>query len=183
MDIGASSYRRYRNGEKEAFDEIIKEYFDKLVFFVDRIVKDTAAAEDIAIDAFSDLIVNPRRYDGRVSFKTYLFMLGRSRALNYLKRRNRFRFVPLTEAETAQTEPQETVFIADEQKRTVNDAIKALPNEMQTVIHLVYFEDLSCEEAAKIMKKTRKQVYNLLYRGKNALRTILEERGRTFENL
>ena len=75
MDNGASSYRRYLNGDEEAFREIVKEYFDNLVFFIDRYVQDTAAAEDIALDAFAQLVVNKHRYNFRVSLKTYLFMI------------------------------------------------------------------------------------------------------------
>lgn len=58
MDNGASSYRRFLDGDESAFDEIMKELFDNLVFFIDRYVHDVHAAEDIAIDAFSDLVVN-----------------------------------------------------------------------------------------------------------------------------
>ena len=41
----------------------------------------------------------------------------------------------------------------------------------------MYFEDLSYEEIARVMKRTKKQVDNLLYRGKQRLRAILEEGG------
>lgn len=85
MDNGARSYRRFLDGDKSAFDAIMHESFDSLVFFINRYVRDSHAAEDIAIDAFSDLIVHPHRYNFRVTLKTYLFMLGRSRALNYKK--------------------------------------------------------------------------------------------------
>jgi RNA polymerase sigma-70 factor (ECF subfamily) len=47
-------------------------------------------------------------------------------------------------------------------------------------VHLVYFEQLSCEEAAKVLKKSRKQVYNLLYRAKNTLRAVLGEESELF---
>ena len=45
MDHGASSYRRYLQGDEDAFAEIVKEYFDHLVFFIYRITRDYAAAE------------------------------------------------------------------------------------------------------------------------------------------
>lgn len=48
MDNGASSYRRFLEGDESAFDEIMKELFDGLVFFIDRYVHDIHAAEDIA---------------------------------------------------------------------------------------------------------------------------------------
>ena len=179
MDNGASSYRRFLDGDESAFDEIIKEYFDNLVFFIDRFVHDIHAAEDIAIDAFSDLVVNKHRYNFKVTLKTYLFMLGRSRALNYIKHRKVIDFVELSEADNTPSEQEtlEEIVLADERKRVVNNALNSLPDDMRVVIHLVYFEDLTYDEAAKVMKKNRKQVDNLLYRAKKELRIILGKDG------
>ena len=44
---------------------------------------------------------------------------------------------------------------------------------MRVVIHLIYFEDLSYDEAGKVMKKSRKQVDNLLYRAKKSFASFL----------
>ena len=179
MDNGASSYRRFLDGDESAFNDIMKELFRSLVFFIDGYVHDVHAAEDIAIDAFSDLVVNKHRYNFKVTLKTYLFMLGRSRALNYIKHRKVIDFVELTEAEKASSEQEtlEEIVLADERKRVVNNALNSLPDDMRIVIHLIYFEDLSYDEAAKVMKKNRKQVDNLLYRAKKELRIILGKDG------
>ena len=179
MDNGASSYRRFLNGDESAFDEIMKELFDNLVFFVDRYVHDIHAAEDIAIDAFSDLVVNKHRYNFKVTLKTYLFMLGRSRALNYIKHRKVINFVELTEADNISAEQKtlEEIILEDERKRIVNNALNSLPDDMRVVVHLIYFEDLTYDEAAKVMKKNRKQVDNLLYRAKKEIRIILGKDG------
>lgn len=179
MDNGASSYRRFLNGDESAFDDVMKELFDNLVFFVDRYVHDIHAAEDIAIDAFSDLVVNKHRYNFKVTLKTYLFMLGRSRALNYIKHRKVINFVELTEADNISAEQVtlEEIILEDERKRIVNNALNSLPDDMRVVVHLIYFEDLTYDEAAKVMKKNRKQVDNLLYRAKKELRIILGKDG------
>ena len=177
MDNGASSYRRYLNGDEEAFRQIVKDYFDNLVFFIDRYVHDYAAAEDIAIDAFTELIVHKHRYNFKVSLKTYLFMIGRSRALDYIKHRGKLQMVELTEAEPEEGPSLEEIVLEDQRKRAVHEAMEQLSEELRVAVHLVYFEQLSCDEAARVMKKNRKQVYNLLYRAKNALRTILGEEG------
>ena len=179
MDNGASSYRRYLDGDEDAFGEIVKEYFDNLVFFVERYVRDPAVAEDIALDVFAQLAVEKHRYDFRVSLKTWLFMLGRSRAIDHLRRKKRLPLAELTEAEQLPSrEPGlEELLLADERKRVVSGALEQLGEEMRLVVHLVYFEELSAEEAGKVLKKNRKQVYNLLYRAKNALRAILVEEG------
>ena len=179
MDNGAGSYRRFLDGDESAFDEIISELFDSLVFFIDRYVHDVYAAEDIAIDAFSDLVVHRSRYNFKVSLKTYLFMIGRSRALNYIKHRKVIETVELSEArgvEDGGVPPEEAV-LADERKRAVNNALNALPKDMRLAVHLVFFEELTYAEAAKVMRKSKKQVDNLLYRAKKELKAILGKNG------
>ena len=179
MDNGASSYRRYLDGDEDAFGEIVKEYFDKLVFFVNRYVRNFAAAEDIAVDVFALLLIDKKKYNFRVSMKTYLFMLGRSRALDYLKHQSKLQIVEFSEVASIPSDdphPEERL-LADERRRRINEAISSLNRDMRLVIHLVYFEDLSCEDAARVLKKNKKQVYNLLYRAKQELRDLLGEEG------
>ncbi len=174
MEYGESSYRRFLAGEPDAFDAIWKEYRSGLTFFIDRFVGDIATAEDIAIDVFTYVLVHPRRYNFRTSLKTYLFMLGRSRALDYLKRRKKILMVELSEADgTEDRSSLEDSVLQEERKRILNVALDQLPAEMRVAIHLVYFEELSYEEAAKVMKKDKKQIDNLLYRAKGLLRDLL----------
>lgn len=179
MDNGVSSYRRYRNGDEDAFRQIVEEYFDKLVFFIDRYTDDPAQAEDIALDVFAWIAANPGRYDYRVSLKTYLFMLGKSRALDYIRKRKRMGEVPLSEADPlpSQAASPEDMLLTDMRKQAVSKALSQLSEEQRIVVHLIYFEELSCKDAAKVLKKNMKQVYNLLYRAKSALRAILGEEG------
>ena len=179
MDNGASSYRRFLDGDERAFDLIMEELFYPLVFFIDRYVQDIHTSEDIAMDVFSELIVHPHRFNFKVTLKTYLFMLGRSRALDCLRHRKVLNMVELKEAAQTDDGSQalEERVLTDERKRVVNAALSQLPEQLRTVVHLVYFEDLSYEEAARVMKKNRKQVDNLLYRAKKELRIILGKDG------
>lgn len=178
MDNGASSYRRFLNGDENAFHEIMEALFRGLVFFINGYVHDIHAAEDLAMDAFSDLIVHPHRYNFKVSLKTYVYMLGRSRALDYLRRQKVLQFVDLSDADRLADETELSEFVlADARKRALNTAIGQLPEDMRVVIHLIYFEEMTYDEAARVMKKSRKQIDNLLYRGKKELRAILGKDG------
>lgn len=67
--------------------------------------------------------------------------------------------------------------LTDERKRLVHAAVGKLPQEMRVAVHLIYFDEMTYEEAAKVMKKNRKQVDNLLYRAKKELRVILGKDG------
>ncbi len=177
MNNGESSYRRYLEGDVFAFEEIVRLYLDSLVFFVDRYVHDIYAAEDIAMEVFAYLVVYPKRYNFKTSLKTYLFMLGRSRAIDYVRRRSKIQFSPLTGAEEADFYSLEEAIIADEEKRRLSRFIEELPNDMKAAVHLVYFEGQSYEEAGKVLKKNKKQIANLLCRAKALLKEKLGERG------
>ena len=160
MDNGACSYRRFLDGDEKAFDSIMEELYHGLVFFINGYVHDVHAAEDIAIDTLSDLVVHRHRYNFKVSLKTYLYMIGRSRALNYIKHRKVIDFVGLPEAGG----------IADDEAELEKIVLAV---DMREPVRLVYFEDMSHAEAAAVMKKNRKQVDNLIYRAKKELSVIL----------
>lgn len=177
MENGESSYRRYLDGDQTAFDEIMRLYRNSLTFFINRFVHDLDAAEDLAIDTFMYLIVHRHRYNFKTSLKTYLFMIGRSRALDYIKHRKVVNEVELTQAAQEQGPSLEEIILLDDRKQRLNRALQKLPGDMQMAVHLVYFEELSYEDAAKVMKKNKKQVANLLYRAKVQLRSILGKDG------
>ena len=179
MDNGAADYRRYLEGDEKAFDAVLEAYRDGLIRFLDRIVHDSAVAEDLAIDTFTELIVHPKRYNFKVSLKTYLYMIGRSRALNFVKRRGRVTMLGLEEAEplpAADPDPADTAEAA-EQRRALNEALERLSPDQRTAVQLVYYEGMSYDETAAVMKKTRKQVDNLLYLAKKQLRSMIGKEG------
>ena len=180
MDNGACSYRRFLDGDEHAFDEIVESLFRGLVFFVDRIVHDVYTAEDIAMDTLADLIVYRRRYNFKVSLKTYVYMVGRRRAIDHLRRRRAHPVTGLDEAEALPDDGESPgdALLTDERKRAVDAALAKLGEEMREAVHLVYFEDMTYEEAAVVMRKNKKQIDNLLYRAKKALRDILGEEGK-----
>jgi RNA polymerase sigma-70 factor (ECF subfamily) len=53
--------------------------------------------------------------------------------------------------------------------------IADLSEDYATYLHLYYFEELTLEETAKIMKKTKKQMANIAYRAKKALEEAMRK--------
>lgn len=51
------------------------------------------------------------------------------------------------------------------------------------MLYLTYFEDFDNSETAEIMKKSKRQIENLLYRAKGALKSELEKEGFEYEGL
>lgn len=173
MDNGAVYLRRFMNGDQGAFRLILDEYRVSLIAFVNRYVNNMADAEDIAADAFAELALHPKRYNGSVTLKTYLYMLAKSRALNILRRRALRLTVGWEDTTETMEDTPEDALLRAERRREVREALSNLKDDYRTALLLVYTEGLSYEEAGRAMKKNRKQVENLVYRAKNAMKDLL----------
>ena len=66
-----------------------------------------------------------------------------------------------------------------ERARILRACMAELHADYREALFLVYFEGLSHAETAAVMGKREKQVADLIYRGKNALRKRLEQEGIT----
>lgn len=178
MEQDQEYYRRYLEGDEGALAFLVEKYRDRLIFFLRRFLRSPDDAEEVAAECFAELAIHPFRYRFAGSVKTYLFSIGRHKALNLCKRQAKFPSLPL---ETADLSPEYHTFeeeiLQREEARQLHCAIDQLPQDYRTVLHLLYFEELSYEEAARVMKKSRKQIDNLAYRAKQSLKVLLEKEG------
>lgn len=176
MDNGEGSYRRYLNGEENAFDDIQKMYFERLTLFADRYLNDIAAAEDVAIDTLLQLIIHKKRYNFKTSLKTYLYTIAHNRAVNALKSRSRSNTSAIAEDLADRLDLEQTV-LDTERAGALYKALGTLPKDMEKALYLVYFEQLSYKDTAKVLGCTAKKVDNLLSRGKAIIKSTLEKEG------
>lgn len=184
MDNGASSYRCFLDGDKEAIVKIISEYNDGLVLFLNSITMNICQAEELAEDVFCELLLEKPRFNGKSSFKTWLYAIARYKALRMLRMSYRSSDVPADELYSLSDEDDiEKNYIRNEQKIAVHRALKKIYPEYAQVLYLIFLEGFSNTETAQIMKKSNRQIENLLYRAKNALRNELEKEGFVYEEL
>ncbi len=185
MDMGKSAYDRFLDGDRSGMEEIVRQYNNCLIFFINGYVKNLAVAEDLAADTFCKLFVKKRRFygDRNASFKTWLYTLARNAALDWLKRAENQRQVAISEVDGYHEPDFDDAILKNEQAKTLHTAMKSLNPQYCEVLHLVYFEELSYSMTAKVMKKSEKQIKNLIYRAKQALKTTLEKEDFVYENL
>ncbi|MBQ9121240.1 MAG: RNA polymerase sigma factor [Clostridia bacterium] len=182
-DAITEAYRRFLDGDPSQFDCILDAYRDCLIFYINRYVHNLQDAEDIAMDAFADLIIHPKRYRFGSSLKTYLFSIGAHKAIDFLRKRKReiaYDGDALARMSSEEAALADTL-IRDERSRALLTAIDRLPKDYRNAVYLVYFEEMSYAEAGRVLGKSEKQINNLCYRAKGALRKNLTEGGFSFE--
>ena len=179
MDNGASSYRRFLDGDDNGITEIVENYKDGLILYLNGYVKNIFVAEELTEDTFFRLMIKKPKYSGKSTFKSWLYAIGRNVAVDYIRHNSKILNVPIDDVENYLIEEQslEQAYIKEENKIIVNKALNELIPEYRNVLWLTYFEEFSNKETAIILKKTERQIKNLLYRARKALKSKLEKVG------
>ena len=180
-------YSRFLNGEdREALGELLERYGASLTLFLRGYVDSIEDAEDLMMDSFVAIAMKKEWTAQGSSFKTWLFAIGRKLALKH-NRKKRRTAASLDQWNTGRTEPgeaasegyqyPETELLKQEQNQQLYRAMENLHAEYREVLFLLYFEQMTYEEAGVIMRKNKKQMYHLAERGKQALRQELARMG------
>ena len=185
MDNGASSYRRYLDGDDTGLTDIIRLYKDGLTLYINGYTDNIFTAEDLMEETFFKLATKKPHFSGRSSFKTWLYTIARNVTLDYLRKDSRTVGTPIDDMSNfiAEESDVEREYLIKEQKIFLHRVMRELKPEYFQVLYLVYFEEFTNKEIAKIMKKNKRQVENLIYRAKNTLKSELEKEGFEYENL
>ena len=184
MDNGASSYRRFLDGDDDGFVEIVRDYKDGLILFLDSYVKNLSIAEDLAEDSFVKLGTKKPHFSNKSSFKTWLYAIGRNVAVDYLRKESKHIEVPIDECvDLADRQTIENAYLQEENKIVIHQALGKLKSEYRQVLWLTYFEDLSNKETAKIMRKSVHNIETLIYRARQSLKSELIKEGFTYEDI
>ena len=177
-DLDKKLYNDYLNGEKEAFEILYNKYKKKIEYFIYNIVKDYQKAEDITQETFIYVIQHQMRENS--SFKYYIYLVARSKALNYInveKRRNEITEKYLTNNNEQIEKDVLDIITTEENKKELLESIELLDERYKNAIYLVNIEGLSYEETSKILGETLQNTKNLIHRGKKQLRKILLKKG------
>ena len=185
MDNGASSYRRFLDGDDKGIAEIVGDYKDGLILYLNGYVNNIFIAEELTEDTFFRLITKKPKYCGKSTFKSWLYAIGRNVAVDFLRHNSKMLNTTIEDMESylSEEESLEQSYIKEERKIVVHKALSELPTDYKTVLWLVYFEGFSSKEAAIVMKKNERQIKNLLYRAKQSLKSKLEKEGFIYEEL
>ncbi len=164
---------------------IIRDYKDGLMLFINRYVQNIWVAEELTEDTFFLLVTKKPRFRADYSFRTWLYTIGRNKAVSYLRRHRSMHPTPIEEMEklAAETENIERSYLVKEQSLILSRALSQIPEAYARVLHLKYFEEMQNEQIAHVLHKNKRQIENMLYQAKKALKTQLERKGYTHEEL
>ena len=181
-EIGASSYRRFQQDKEAILDQILIHYSDALVRFCYSLVHHAAAAEDLAAESIAIVLTKHKPFADEAHLRAYLYQIAHHKSMDYLRQNKQF--VPLEDVENVLGSGDvEKDALCKERNQGIYRCMQALPEQYRQVLQLQYFDAFAVSDICAITKKTPKQVYNLLARGKASLKELLVKEGITHEDL
>ena len=159
-------------------EALLLAYRDGLYLFLLSYVKSEEDAEELMMDTFAKLAVDKPDFEIRKdgSFKSWLYAIARNNALMHI-RKHKMEAAELDEGMESDMDTPESALLKDEEKRMLYKALSALKAEYHRALMLLYIEGLTHEEIARAMGIKLRQLYNLIDRGKKALKKTLEGMG------
>jgi len=170
---------RVQQGDRAAYDVLVKKYQHKIVKLISRYVRNQADALDVAQEAFIKAYRALPNFRGDSAFYTWLYRIAINTAKNHLvaeRRRPVDQDVDLQDPEQFEIQSRlkhvdtpEGMVLTDEIRGTVEDAIAALPEDLRTAIVLRELEGMTYEEIAEAMDCPVGTVRSRIFRAREAI--------------
>ncbi len=185
LDPDAALMLRVKQGDTEAFSELVNKYKQPVLNLAYRMLRDLTEAEDLAQNVFVQVHKSAHRYQVSSKFSTWLFTITRNLCLNEIRRRSRHPASSMDathgedEDQPQQFEDKKTFsppdsLLHNELEQKIEEALAELPENQRTAVLLCRQEELSYEDIAQVLDCSLSATKSLIHRGREALKTKLK---------
>lgn len=156
-------------GDQHAFAELFHQYYPMIHAYAYRLCLRPTDAQDIAQETFIKAARALRTYEPRTPFRNWLYQICTNAARDWMRRHGRQQ--QIEEAATIHAEVDETVRPADYE--ITHEALAGLPDDLRMAVVLVFFEEMSHAEAAKVLGCAETTVSWRIFTAKRKLKAFL----------
>ena len=185
-DPDAALMLRVKQGDRDAFEELVEKYKQPVMNMVFRTLRDATEAEDLAQHVFLQVYKSAHRYEISAKFSTWLFTIARNLCLNEIRRRSRHPASsldetyaddddhPIRQAPDTRTVGPTEKMLQGELEAKVEEAIADLPEKQRTALLMCRHEEFSYEEIARVVGCSLSATKSLIHRARETLKERLK---------
>lgn len=166
------------DGEKSAMHILYARHHVRTYRFILRIIRDPNVAEDLVSQVFLDVWRTAAQFERRCQVSTWILSIARFKALSALRQR---RFEDIEQDEVLQIaddrEDPESAFSRARTADVLRSCLARLSPAHREVIELVYYHEMSVEEAGRIIGIPQATVKTRMFYARKALADLLRSEG------
>ncbi len=168
--------RKVQKGDRRAFELILTKYEKQIYSFVYHFFRDHDLCEDLTQETFLRAYRFIGSFRPKDKLSTWLFSIARNLCIDEYRRSRKGTLVDIDAVDPEELaaeipcagNPLHTAVVAQEGEILRRQLVK-LPEKYRTCLILFYFNELSYEEIAGVMKISLSNTKILLFRGKKML--------------
>jgi RNA polymerase sigma-70 factor (ECF subfamily) len=188
---------RVRQGEGDAWGELIGRFEGRLLAFVESRIRSRAASEDVVQETFIGFLTSLPNYDGARPLESYLFSIAAHKLTDHLRREGRRPTIPLTPDSASSTgwevpgqaRPASSILRSGERRQIEEQALaEALREQIERwrargdwdklkCAELLFVRGLANKEAAGRLGLSEQTVANYKFELLARLKTLLRRQG------
>jgi RNA polymerase sigma-70 factor, ECF subfamily len=171
VETDALLIRRIREGDTDAWYELIARFEGRLQAFVESRTRHRSAAEDLVQETFIGFLTSLPNFDGRRPLEGYLFSIAAHKLIDYLRREGRRPMLPLVPPSSAASSwepagsarPASSIARSGERHHLEEEALAAaLAKQIEHFRHRGQWERLQCAELLFVRGWSNKTVASRL---------------------
>ena len=139
-----------RAGQRSSFSELVKRHQRGLLRLSMRFMKDLDISQDVVQEAFIKAFEKLHMFEGRASFKSWLYQIAVNTARNKL-RENRYDFTNIDDVHLGVSATAEKGMVHAAVSEMIKEQVDRLPFKQKTALVLRVYEDMSFAEIAEVM--------------------------------
>ena len=169
-----------RDGEADAFAEIIGYYQAPIIRYLYRLTGDYEMAKDLAQDTFLQAYKGILKTNAELSFKAWLYRIATNNALQNHRRKKLLSFIPFTSSEQDIPNPKNQADCPGEALE-INEALLKVPEEQRTCLVLHFVEGFKYREIAETLGCSEEAVRKRVARGRKSFIGLYNREGGGYE--
>lgn len=141
---------RFRNGDRTAFDALVRRHQKGVWRLIRRYVKSDADAADVTQLAFVRAFRGLAAFRGTATVRSWLYRIAINCALSWLRDHRREQPAEIGEDALTEDNPAPARLSASDDRARLRAAIAQLPPKQKLVLELRVFDDLAFREVADL---------------------------------
>lgn len=179
--------RKMKNGDEEAMDTFVRQYYAQILQFCSYHCADRSWAEDLTQETFAHFFRKLSDYQYRGKSLNYLYTIARNLCIDWGRKNRELAVGDIAEVERerrSMRQGNETVSSGQsdgrddlhrlEEKMLIETALAKLSEELREVVILHFFQELSMRETAKVLQISLPLAKYRIKRAKEILQGLLE---------
>jgi RNA polymerase sigma factor (sigma-70 family) len=166
-------------GNSGEFAVLVNRYKDMVFTLAYKMIKNREQAEEVCQDAFVKTFKSLDTFKAESKFSTWLYKITYNSCLDHLKKyKNINSIVSFEDLSEGQLTAMENILDETDQaerNQKIQQCLHLMAGEEAFLLILYYFDDLSIEDMAKVLKTNSNNVKIKLFRSRKKLATILRE--------